>query len=127
MNIQTERFARKPVLVDAVRVTAENMAEVAVWCNGNIVYEVKRIQGKDENVAYVHVRVMNPARERQCRGYVGDWVLYTTNGYKAYTHSAFLKAFDPHNEEGSEKVSKAAMEQAARVLAEKLIGLCVAV
>ncbi len=34
MAVVTEKYVRKPLYVDVVRITIENMAEVAHWCQG---------------------------------------------------------------------------------------------
>jgi hypothetical protein len=43
--IETQKYVRKPLYVDSVRVTEENFEEVAQWCQGNIETEPK---GPDE-------------------------------------------------------------------------------
>ena len=96
--METQRYQRKPIYVDAVRVTEENFFDVAQWCQGAIVSgnegtasleELKRDKSK-----HIKVRVVNPQRIRQTKAFVGDWVLYSEyNGYKVYTNGAFENAF----------------------------------
>ena len=86
-NLQTAQYNRKPFTVDAIQVTAENMAQVSEWCNGDI-REAK------EGQPYIKVRVARPLNERQTRAFSGDWVLYAGTGYKVYTNDAFKKCFD---------------------------------
>lgn len=96
MSIETTKYARRPFFVDQVQITAENMAAVAEWCQG----EVRTETGADgQEVAYVHVRVHRPLNERQTKGYVGDHVLYAGTGYKVYTHKAFEASFEKVVEE----------------------------
>lgn len=123
MRIETSKFVRKPVLVDAVRVTAENMKEVAFWCNGDIVHTIINPGGKAENVAYIQVRVMNPISERQSKAYIGDWVLYSTTGYKAFTDKAFRKSFDPAAEVVEKDPVTEAARESLRLLANNLLAL----
>jgi len=87
----TSTFVRKPLYIEAVRVTAENIEDVAKWCSG----EVKKDNRLTE---YVKVRVIRPLNERQTMAYVGDWVLYAGVGYKVYTDKAFQQSFDPAGE-----------------------------
>lgn len=87
MSITTEKFVRKPMVVDAVEATAENFAELASWCQGEMVTE-------EDGTQHIHVRVHNPKNPRQTRAYVGDWILYTERGYKVYTPKAFFGSFD---------------------------------
>lgn len=101
MAILTERFIRKPIYVEAIKVEPENLVEVARWCQGEI-----RDKGNDEIVPlgadvtdvssyYIRVRVHNPRSPKQAQASVGDWILYTDRGYKVYTEQAFKGAFDP--------------------------------
>lgn len=87
MAIITEKYVRKPLHVDAVQVTVDNIEEIAAWCQGELVL--------DPNSAhYVRVRVHNPKNVRQTRAFVGDWILYTDRGYKVYTGKAFHGSFE---------------------------------
>lgn len=84
--MKVEQFTRKSFPVDAVQVTAENMAEVAGWCDGDI--------REEDGVNYIRVRVHNPINPRQTQAYINDWVLYAGKGYKVYKDAAFKKSFD---------------------------------
>src|SRR3954469_10262195 len=97
MTIVTQKYLRKPLYVDAVQVTEENMEEIAAWCQG----DVRSNDGSDPEVSsygkYVHVRVHNPRSVRQTRAFASDWILYTDRGYKVYSSVAFHASFDPVN------------------------------
>lgn len=85
--MQTTRFLRKSFEVDAVQVTAENISEVAKWCQGKVI---------DENgTKHIKVRVERVLTDKQTMAFVGDWVLYAGKGYKVYTNKAFQQSFDP--------------------------------
>ena len=88
MTIETTKYARKPFYVDAVQVTAENMEEVAKWCQGSV-----QLNDKDSK-NFIKVRVHRPLTEKQTEAYVGDWVLYAGTGYKVYTDKAFHNSFE---------------------------------
>jgi hypothetical protein len=92
MSVTTTQYIKKPLVVDAVRVTGNNFEEIASWCQG----EVKRdeIPGKGTGRKYIKVRVHNPKNPRQTKAFVGDWLLYTEMGYKIYTNKAFHESFD---------------------------------
>lgn len=90
--IQTQRYIRKPLYVDAIRVTAANFEEIATWCQGDI--QTEEIPGKGTTKKFIRVRVQNPKNPRQTKAFVGDWILYTETGYKVYTVKAFHAAFD---------------------------------
>src|SRR4029077_12004823 len=92
MAIETQKYIRKPVYVDAVRITATNFDEIAAWCQGEIQEEAAKGPGLFKKV--IKIRVQNPKNPRQTRAYVGDWLLYTDTGYKVYTNKAFRTSFD---------------------------------
>lgn len=102
MGITTEKYIRKPLYVDAVRVTRENFDEIADWCQGTV--EVEESRGETADRSYVRVRVHHPKDAKQTKAFVGDWLLYTEKGYKVYTNPAFLRSFDLVSEvEGDSK------------------------
>lgn len=99
MTIVTKQYVRKPLFVDAVQVTTENLVEMAEWCQGEIKnYNDQPLAGDDaaneQLERYIAVRVHNPKNARQTKAFVGDWLLYTTRGYKVYTQKAFKGSFD---------------------------------
>lgn len=86
--MKTEKYQRKPFVVDAVRVTRDNLEEVAKWCNG----ELKAVDGQEP---YVYVRVAMPISERSKQAFVGDWVVYmSATGFKVFRHKSFKKNFE---------------------------------
>lgn len=99
MTIVTTKYVRKPLIVDAVQVTADNFEELANWCQGSIVNNDKSepVDVVDPSSQHIHVRVHNPRSERQTKAFVGDWILYTERGYKIYNTKAFTMTFAPYN------------------------------
>lgn len=92
--MKTHKFARKPFYVDAVRVSEENIEEVAAWCQGEILTEVVEGDPQTKGQKYIKVRVHRPLTDRQTKAFVGDWVLYAGTGFKVYTPKAFDKSFE---------------------------------
>lgn len=91
MGVNTQRYIRKPLYVDAVQITAENFDEVAAWCQGTVETED---QGPHRGEKFIRVRVQHPKSPRQTQAFVDDWILYTDRGYKVYTNKAFTLSFD---------------------------------
>jgi hypothetical protein len=88
--MQVEQWARKPFDVDAVRVTDQNIEEVAKWCMGEI-----RHTERPHRTPYVYVRVHHPRNARDTKAFVGDWVVYhAENGYKVYPNRSFEWSFE---------------------------------
>lgn len=98
MAVSTVKYVRKPLYVDAVRVTNENFEDVLAWCQGDlggpdgVVTNIDMPIDMDKN--FIRVRVHNPQTPRQTKAFVGDWILYTARGYKIYTEKAFFENFD---------------------------------
>lgn len=94
MGVETEKYIRKPLYVDAVRVSTQNFDEIASWCQGEVQVDA------ETRKQYIKVRVHLPKVPRQTRAYPGDWILYTDKGYKVYTNRAFRASFDKVVDEG---------------------------
>lgn len=93
----TEKFARKPFLVDAVQVTEDNMKEIADWCSGEIHSTDPAVaeQLKKPVQTWIKVEVHNPANERQTQAFVGDWVLYYNHKFQVFRNKSFSNTFEP--------------------------------
>lgn len=99
MTIDTTKYVRKALYVDAVQITADNFSELAEWCQGEIRTNedeelVQSGNGVNPRDHHIRVRVHNPKNIRQTKGFVGDWILYTARGYKVYTQKAFKASFE---------------------------------
>lgn len=140
MNLEIGRATRKSFEVTYVRVTAENIAAVAKWCNGEVLGD--RATGNTPARPYIKVRVAMAKNERQTKAYVGDYVLYAGTGYKVYPSRAFALGFDIVPEDESPEVEEVQeaeeveevvpilpeeMKQALRFVAHNIISLTEAV
>jgi len=86
MSLDINRYTHVALYVEAVQVTAANLAEVAAWAGGTV-------QTDPEKQEYIKVATIRPLRDRQTQAYVGDWVLKTAVGLKVYTNKAFHRGF----------------------------------
>lgn len=95
--MKTEKFQRKPFIVECVQVTAENMDEVAEWCKGTVTETDPQIaaQLKKPVQKWIQVETQQPMNDRQQQAFVGDWLLYANRGFKIYTPKAFERTFEP--------------------------------
>lgn len=91
--LKTNQCERIPFPVEEVRVSEDNIEEVAAWCNGSIEFDEAR--GED----FIQVEVTRPSHEGQTRAYVGDHVLKSGTvgvkqpGFKVYLHDSFVRCF----------------------------------
>lgn len=106
--INIQKFTRKPFDVEAVKVTEENITDVAAWCHGTI--RKSGSPGGKNVQSYIKVHVKRPLNERQTQAYVGDWVVTATDerikGFKVYTPRAFAESFDEILEHMSEVLER---------------------
>lgn len=113
-NVKTVKYVRKPLYVEAIQVTADNFMDVADWCQALVGQkgaeagtENRPAKGfeLDPSKHYIRIRVHNPQSKKQTMAFVGDWILYTEQGYKIYTDRAFQANFDAVDiEEPTEQV-----------------------
>ena len=84
--IETFFYVRKPLVVEAVQVTEENLYEVAKWCGG----DVKTFEGDRS----IEVNVLHPNTKAQGIAKPGMWILRSNQGYKIFNDRAFVRGFD---------------------------------
>lgn len=91
--IETEQYIRKPLYVNALRVTEENFEAAATWSEGTVETEAA---GPRAGMQFIKVNVHGvPKSQRQTKAFVGDWLLHTERGFKVYTDNAFRASFNP--------------------------------
>lgn len=66
MTAKAHRFISKPFIITGYQVTAENMQQIADWCQGHVIES-----GKNPFIRVPVYRVLDP---RQTEAYVGMWV-----------------------------------------------------
>ena len=79
-----KQYRKKPVTIEAVALTPKNVREVAAWCGGRVVEEVKPSDPSD-----VYLALDIPTLEGVMRGETmdpsglyphGDWIIKGVNG-----------------------------------------------
>lgn len=110
MKIDTQTYTRKPFSVEAIQITKANMVHVAAWCKGTLI--------EDRGKPFIEVEVHNPLNERQKKGYIGDWVLQSTSGFKVYTQKSFDKTFDVNEPEKPTEVKMSVNPAAVKAAQE---------
>lgn len=91
--IEFKKFTRRTFEVEAVRVTEENMSEIAEWCKGEVSGANPAPSGQTGR--YIKVNATRPVNERQTQAFVGDWVLKSPGKetYKVYTNRSLNQSF----------------------------------
>lgn len=112
--LETMQYIRKPFYIDAVKVTVDNIQEVAKWVNSEV--------RTDDSGQYVKVRVHRPANDRQTKAYVGDRVLYAGTGYKVYTEKAFVQSFELVSSE-SKMIDTSAQRKGDKNTQDEVVGV----
>lgn len=91
-----QTFYRKPFPVQAIRVSDENLFDVATWCDGAVQVTQPRSAGAGSTgqKSYVKVNVIHPKNVKQTMAFPGDWVLKAGNSFKVYSDKAFKDTFE---------------------------------
>lgn len=86
-------FTRKTFSVRAIQVTAQNMYDVALWCDGRYVIAQNSAQRP-----YIEVVIAKSnGRDILARAYEGCWITRLVSGeayFKVYKDKSFAQAFD---------------------------------
>jgi hypothetical protein len=94
-------YTRKPQHVEAVRVTAENMSEIAAWCKGELakstLTKFAMNQGEATLQECVQVPVIRPLNDRLRFAFVGDYVVKSGNSFRVYVEKVFTASFFDQN------------------------------
>ena len=88
MELEFDKFIRKPFRVEAIKITAENIEEIAA-----LIGEVKT-KGKDKFIV-VDKRVVPNVN----RAEIGWYLTQFNFGYRCYHPKAFAQQFMPNSEE----------------------------
>lgn len=92
MTISTERFMHQPV--DAIRVTKENIEQVAAWCHGTV--KINTDYGWHKTYSeknYIDLSVSHPTGRRKAKAFPGDWIVTVKGSFKVYNNRAFENTF----------------------------------
>ncbi len=90
MPVITAQFERHTFRVEAVRVTTNNLEDIAEWCGGRVVDTPGYAEGRK------HVQVpTGPTGMGIARAHLGNWVtcLVKAKSFRVYKEKSFLEAF----------------------------------
>lgn len=89
-------FSRKPLYIEAIQVTSENIQAVTDWCNGTLVEGevIDSVNATAIFLAFIKVPMKKPENVRRTQAYIGDWVLKSTTGFKVYFDRSFRHSFE---------------------------------
>lgn len=101
MVLKTSRYSRRAFCVDAIRVTADNIHEVAEWCKGEVLYSVEKVENEGfiQETICVSIPSGLSVSAEKTRAWIGDWIVRFSRGYKKYTHQTFKRSFVPATSE----------------------------
>lgn len=116
MALDIKTFRRKPLFVEAVTVTAENMHEVATWCGGRV--KTDESEETTQGQKFIKVKVKRPLNDRQTRAYIDDKVLKAGSSFKVYSPKAFEVSFEEEIKHMVEVVGRMAEREEAEDKAE---------
>jgi hypothetical protein len=104
----SEIWTRNSFDVEAVRVTEENIREVANWCGGTVAKSLT-----DYPKLYVCLDTVHYNKHRQTKAFVGDWIIHVDDEFKHYRDKSFRLAYQ----------SKAAKREAVLEMVREALGI----
>lgn len=84
-----KEYSRKPLTVEAVQITDDNIKEVAEWCGG----DVCSFTSNGVTTWSIEVKVLHAKKTPAQQAHVGDWILKSKQGVKIYQDMPFRKGF----------------------------------
>lgn len=95
MTLKTEKFIRKVRPVEAVKITEENIIEVATWCGG-LHIPAPGLTGETNKQDYIHVAVSNPNSPTGNRAFPDSWLVREDfRRYRIVTNKVFKNSYEP--------------------------------
>jgi len=94
--MQIKTYTANPVVVQAIQITEQNMAEVAAWCKGEVRSEIvptEEVQGEVRTRRYIKPKMYRAQQMKKNKGYAGDWVLKQGTNFKVYSDTAFVNGY----------------------------------
>lgn len=89
--MKPKTYRKKPVIVEAVRLTAENVYDVAAWCGGRAVEETSP---RDHSDVYTGLDI--PTLEGRMRANEGDYIIRGVKGeFYPIKEAIFREAYEP--------------------------------
>lgn len=84
----TEIWSRNSFDAECVRVTEENIQDVAEWCDGSITRLMTQYPKK-----YIRFNVVQYNEHREAKAFIGDWVILVKGEFKHYRDESFHRAY----------------------------------
>ena len=92
MDLKATTYWRKTYSVEAIRITENNILEVAEACAGD--YDDRpNAFAMDRSTPVPHIVLT------RSMAFIGDWVVKVGDLWKVYTHEEFMRSFHTHDEE----------------------------
>lgn len=93
--MDTQRFTRNPVEVEAVQVTPQNVEEVAKWCKGTYVETEYRLMGGAHKLGAIEMTKQGPKGDKTIKVLIGYWITRHKNIFKAWKLEQFQQVYTP--------------------------------
>lgn len=92
--MQIQKFARKPFEVNAVQVTPENAASIAMWCKGELGSADYKLMGVKTQLACVMVPGTGQKKGEMIPALIGSWVVEHNNSFRVFRQKQFDEMFE---------------------------------
>lgn len=90
------KFRKKPIIIEAVQWTGENIKEIKVFTNGKTKYE-ESTGGSEDGGGYpqIYARLIIPTLEGDHKANIGDWIIKGIKGeFYPIKNEIFLETYE---------------------------------
>jgi hypothetical protein len=104
MGIEMRTFTRKTFVVEAIKLTEENLNYVALWCRGTIAKTLD-----DAGTLYISLPHPSGSYTRDgVKAYIGNWIVHNEKqkSFRPYDEGVFFHNFTPTDRSDDEKLAE---------------------
>lgn len=103
MELEFREYDRKPFTVTAVKVTFENIQQVAEWCNGTLDKQATKMLGTEADLPVIRVKGTGDNRNKETVASLGCYIVELNGSFRVYKEPQFFASFDPRPEPEEDK------------------------
>jgi hypothetical protein len=119
-GLKVEMYSRIPFDVQAIKITAANINDIAIWCGGHVKDVAYKVAGSKTMLPCLKMPGNGPLKGKLVTAMLNSWVVYFQGEFRFYRENSFNQAFLQKTEGGFElreyvMVTNRAADQFGRV------------
>src|SRR5687768_8446525 len=97
--METQKFTRKPIAIEAVQVSLTNYKEVAEWCKGAATLANYRLMGETHEMGAVLLGKQGPKNDQTYTVLIGQWITKHHKTFRTWSKKQFEATFVKYEEQ----------------------------